>query len=150
MSPTGLVGDAPSRAGQRSLVIIIGTAGDRPDDTLRGIAQVAAERADRVVIKETLDYLRGRTRESIVGELRAGITAGGGDGRHAALYEDEPSAVSAELGNDGLLAASGLPGVLVLMCHQDRRAVVAALAERGFSPANPGGQPSATAARRAP
>jgi len=131
---TGLVGDRLARAGSRSLVAIIGTAGDRPDDTLRGIAQIAAERADRVVIKETLDYLRGRTRESVVGELRAGITAAGGDGRHTVVYEDEPSAVRGELGEDGLLAATGLPGLLVLMCHEDRVGVVAALTERGFEP----------------
>jgi cyanophycin synthetase len=130
----GLVGDSRARAGQRSLCIIIGTAGDRPDDTLRGIAKVAADRADRVVIKETLGYLRGRTRESVVGELRAGITIGGGDGRHAALYEDEPSAVRGELGEDGLLTGTGLPGLLVVMCHEDRAGVVAALSDRGFVP----------------
>ena len=45
--------------------MIIGSAGDRPDDTLRGIGRIAAERADRVVIKEMLRYLRGRTRESV-------------------------------------------------------------------------------------
>ena len=129
----GLVGTRTERAGERALVIIIGTAGDRPDDTLQGIARVAAERADRVVIKETLDYLRGRTRESIVGELRAGITAGGGDGRHAVVYQDEPSAVRGEIGEDGSLMATGSPGVLVLMCHEDRAGVVGALMERGFS-----------------
>ena len=59
------------------MTIIIGTAGDRPDDTLRGIGRIAATRAQRVAIKETLRYLRGRTRESIVGELLAGARAGG-------------------------------------------------------------------------
>ena len=77
-----------------------------------------------MVIKETLGYLRGRTRESVVGELRAGITAGGGDGRHATVYQDEPTRVRGELGADGLLAATGLPGVLVVMCHADRAGVV--------------------------
>ncbi len=131
----GLGGDRATRAGHRSMTIIVGTAGDRPDDTLQGVARIAAEYADRVVIKETLDYLRGRTRESVVGELRAGITAGGGDGRHAVVYEDEPTAVRAELDERGLLAASGVPGVLVVMCHADRAGVLAVLAERGFQPA---------------
>ena len=83
----GLVGDRVARSGVRSLGIIIGTAGDRPDDTLRGVGRIAAERADRVVIKETLDYLRGRTRESVVGELRAGIDSGGGSGRATVTYD---------------------------------------------------------------
>ena len=49
-----------ARPGRRTPVTaIIGTAGDRPDDTLRGIGRLAAERADRVAIKETLGYLRG-------------------------------------------------------------------------------------------
>ncbi len=130
----GLIGDRAARAGRRCLTIAVGTAGDRPDDTLRGIARISAELADRVVIKETLDYLRGRTRESIVGELRAGITAGGGAGRHAVLYPDEPSAIRGELDESGLLAPDELPGVLVVMCHQDRSGVVAALRERGFDP----------------
>ncbi len=131
----GLIGDRAARAGQRALTIVVGTAGDRPDDTLRGIARISAELADRVVIKETLDYLRGRTRESIVGELRAGITAGGGVGRHAVLYHDEPSAVRGELDDAGLLAPDSLPGALVVMCHEDRAGVVTALRERGFEPA---------------
>ena len=55
------------------MTAIIGTAGDRPDDTLRGIGRIAGQRAQRVAIKETLKYLRGRSRESIVGEIMAGI-----------------------------------------------------------------------------
>ncbi len=66
-------------------------------------------------------YLRGRTRESIVGELRAGITAGGGDGRHA---DGLPGRAVGGPGRAGATTvcsrATGLPGVLVVMCHEDR------------------------------
>jgi cyanophycin synthetase len=48
----GLAAGAPVTA-------IIGTAGDRPDETLRGIGAIAARRAGQVVIKETREYLRG-------------------------------------------------------------------------------------------
>ena len=72
----GIAGGAAGRAAP--ITAIIGTAGDRPDDTLRGIGRIAAQRAQRVVIKETCKYLRGRTRESVVGELLAGAKAGGG------------------------------------------------------------------------
>ena len=71
----GIAAGAAGRA--TPITVIIGTAGDRPDDTLRGIGRIAAERAQRVAIKETLDYLRGRTRESIVGELLAGVRSAG-------------------------------------------------------------------------
>ncbi len=66
----GLAGGAAGRAAP--ITAIIGTAGDRPDDTLRGIGRIAAQRAQRIAIKETRDYLRGRTAEVVVGELLAG------------------------------------------------------------------------------
>ena len=44
------------------VTLIIGTAGDRPDDTIRGIGRIAGARARRVAIKETPGYLRGRDR----------------------------------------------------------------------------------------
>ncbi len=72
----GIAGGAAGRTAP--ITAIIGTAGDRPDDTLRGIGRIAAERAQRVAIKQTLRYLRGRTAESVVGELMVGIVAGGG------------------------------------------------------------------------
>jgi len=128
----GLVGTRAARAGTRTLDVIVGMAGDRPDDTLRGVARLVAERADRVVIKETQRYLRGRTRESVIGELKAGIDAGGGSGRTTQVYEDERTAVSGEIDDTGRLSATGLPGLLVVMCHEDRGAVTAVLAERGF------------------
>jgi cyanophycin synthetase len=67
----GIAGGAAGRAAP--ITMIIGTAGDRPDDTLRGIGRIAARRAQRIAIKETLHYLRGRSRDSVVGELMAGV-----------------------------------------------------------------------------
>ncbi|MEA2632499.1 MAG: cyanophycin synthetase, partial [Chloroflexota bacterium] len=59
-------GIAAGAAGRTTpITVIIGTAGDRPDDTLRGIGRIASERAQRVAIKETRKYLRGRTAESV-------------------------------------------------------------------------------------
>jgi len=130
----GLAGDRAARAGSRTLAMLIGSAGDRPDDTLRGIGRIAAQHVDRVAIKEMLRYLRGRTRESVVGELRAGIADGGGDPTAAPVHPDEPSAIRALVADDGTLADTGLPGVLLVLCHEDRAGVVAALAELGFEP----------------
>ncbi len=75
----GLADGAPVTA-------IIGTAGDRPDDTLRGIGRIAAERADRLAIKETPAYLRGRDRVGLVALIRDGIREGGRDPESVPVY----------------------------------------------------------------
>ena len=53
----GLIGKRGKR--RATMTVIIGTAGDRPDDSLRAIGRLAAERGDRVAIKESLTFLRG-------------------------------------------------------------------------------------------
>ena len=127
-----IAGGAAGRA--RPVTAIIGTAGDRPDDTLRGIGRIAARRADRVVIKETLKYLRGRSRESALGELRAGAREGGARGEIPA-YQNEPAALRAVLGNGGGgTARANEPGVVALMCHEDREEVAALLGDLGARP----------------
>ena len=98
-------GDRRRRRGRAApITVIIGTAGDRPDDTLRGIGRIAAERAQRVAIKETQAYLRGRTRESVVGELLAGVEAGGWSADEVPVYASETAALRAELNGAGAQA----------------------------------------------
>jgi cyanophycin synthetase len=137
----GIAAGAAARAAP--ITAIIGTAGDRPDDTLRGIGRIAASRAQRVVIKQTLKYLRGRSAESVVGELRAGIEAAGrpAAGRPAAevpVYRTETEALEAELG--GAAGAAGTTGrpdgsrVIVLMCHEEREEVFELLTRLGARP----------------
>jgi cyanophycin synthetase len=136
----GIAAGAAGRA--VPITVIIGTAGDRPDDTLRGIGQIAARRAQRVAIKETRDYLRGRSRESIVGELLAGIRSAGTPAGQAPVpvYESETAALRAEL-NGAAAAEAARTGarpdaarVVVLMCHEERQAVFDLLAEMGARP----------------
>jgi cyanophycin synthetase len=131
----GIAGGAAGRAAP--ITAIIGTAGDRPDDTLRGIGRIAAQRAQRVAIKETRKYLRGRTDSSIVGELLAGVTAGGGSAVDVPVYETETAALRAELngaGGDGHGRGADAPRIIVLMCHEERDAVFELLAEIGARP----------------
>ena len=132
----GIAGGAAGRAAP--ITAIIGTAGDRPDDTLRGIGRIAAERADRVVIKQTLKYLRGRTAESVVGELLAGVVAGGRSADDVPVYESETDALQAEING---AAGGGVHGrrpdaarVIVLMCHEDRVGVFELLDGLGARP----------------
>ena len=132
----GIAGGAAGRAAP--ITAIIGTAGDRPDDTLRGIGRIAAERAQRVAIKETRTYLRGRTAESVVGELLVGIVAGGGVAADVPIYGSETEALQAELnGSAGAGAHGGNPDaarVIVLMCHEDRVGVFELLERLGARP----------------
>jgi len=110
------------------LTAVVGTAGDRPDDTLRGMGRIAARRVDRLVIKESLQYLRGRTREGVVGEIRAGARAAGWNGE-IPVYESEAAALAGELD-----LGREAPGVVVLLCHEDRVGVFELLEDRGFQP----------------
>jgi cyanophycin synthetase len=132
----GIAAGAAARAAP--ITAIIGTAGDRPDDTLRGIGRIAATRAQRVVIKETLKYLRGRSAESVVGELRAGIAAAGVAPADVPVYRSETEALRAELnGSGGATASGGRPDgsrVIVLMCHEEREAVFELLTQLGARP----------------
>ena len=128
-----IAGGAAGRAAP--VTAIIGTAGDRPDDTLRGIGRIAATMAQRVVIKETLGYLRGRDREGVVASLRAGIAEGGVDPATVPVYETEAGALEAELsGASGAASTNGradAPRVVVLFCHAEREDVFALLARLG-------------------
>ena len=134
----GIAGGAAGRAAP--ITAIVGTAGDRPDDTLRGIGRIAAERAQRVAIKETRKYLRGRTDSAVVGEImagiRAGIRGGGAASPDVAVYESETAALRAELRNGSADHGRGVNGarVIVLMCHEEREAVFELLDELGARP----------------
>ncbi|MFL5771263.1 MAG: Mur ligase family protein [Chloroflexota bacterium] len=123
----GIAGGGAGRAAP--VTMIVGTAGDRPDDTLRGIARIAATRAQRVAIKETLKYLRGRSRESVVGEMLAGVKAAGGSPADVPVYESETAALRAELAN-----GDGRPKVVVLLCHEEREGVFELLEKLGAAP----------------
>jgi cyanophycin synthetase len=123
----GIAGGAAGRAA--SVTAIVGTAGDRPDDTLRGIARIAASRAQRVAIKETLKYLRGRSREGVVGEMLAGVKAAGRSPSEVTVYETETAALRGELAY-----GDGRPRVIVLMCHEERDEVFELLGKLGAKP----------------
>jgi cyanophycin synthetase len=131
------LGGPSSRA---SVAAVVGTAGDRPDDTLRGMGRIAARRVDRLALKETIRYLRGRSRESLVAELRAGAEEGGWR-VPLPVYETEPDALAAELDRRPAGAE-----VLVLLSHAERDAVYEILAERGFAAVSSAGELAAITA----
>jgi cyanophycin synthetase len=125
-------GHGEGKGGRAIVTFIVGLAGDRPDDTLRGVGRQVASRTDRFVQKEMLHYLRGRTRESVLGEIRQGAAEGGWT-NEIPLYIDEPTAVAAELDRT---EGATKPEVIVLLCHEDREGVYEVLAKRGLAPVN--------------
>ena len=131
-------GIAAGGAGRTApITAIIGTAGDRPDDTLRGIGKIAAKRAQRVAIKETLKYLRGRAAGAVVGELLAGVKAGGMGAGDVPVYPSETAALKAELNgaaSSGHGRGADAPRVIVLMCHEEREEVFDLLKSLGARP----------------
>ncbi|TAK00985.1 MAG: hypothetical protein EPO36_06815 [Chloroflexota bacterium] len=97
---------------------------------------IAASRAQRIAIKETLGYLRGRSREAVVGELTAGARSAGWR-TEIPVYESEAAALRAELNGAGAAATGARPDqarVVVLLCHEDRPGVFALLGQLGFRP----------------
>jgi cyanophycin synthetase len=121
-----------------TLSLIVGSAGDRPDDALQDLGALAARHADQLALKEDLPFLRGRSRASVLGELREGFRAGGVNAATVPVYDDEVSALHGELETPGRLGVdeSGMPRVVVLMCHAHREEVASYLDVEGFTPAN--------------
>ncbi|HEY7025494.1 MAG TPA: cyanophycin synthetase, partial [Candidatus Limnocylindrales bacterium] len=110
-----------------TMTVVIGTAGDRPDDSLRAIGKLAGQHGDRVAIKESLTFLRGRTRAGMIGELMAGVRSSGRSAGEVTVYVDELGALKGELA-----AVEGRPHVIVEMCHEQRTAVRGFLLSAGF------------------
>ncbi len=126
----GIAGGAAGRTAP--VTAIVGTAGDRPDDTLRAIGRAAGRRADRVVVKETLGYLRGRAREEVVARVLDGIAEAGVDPASVPVVESEVGALRAELGRADEAGGRPEPSrVIVLLCHEQRPEVLELLRELG-------------------
>jgi cyanophycin synthetase len=84
------------RAGGGRLTAIIGTAGDRTDEALRELGRLAAEQTDRVIVKETRRYLRGRSSVDEMTALYLEGVAAGGNTPHV-VAADEPEALEIAL-----------------------------------------------------
>ncbi|HYJ12307.1 MAG TPA: Mur ligase family protein [Thermomicrobiales bacterium] len=105
------------------LYVVVGSAGDRPDDALEELGRVGASQADVVIVKDTYKYLRGRERGDIPRQILLGTTAAG--------VPDPPQAegefAAFEWGMDKLE-----PGdTLAIMCIEDFDRIVERLTESG-------------------
>ncbi len=124
------------RRRRATLSVVIGSAGDRPDDYISALAAAAGARADEVAIREGIPYLRGRSRASVIGELREGLRSAGVAAASVPVYEDEVAAIRGELTTPGRLAATDdeTPRVLVAMCHRLRDEIKQLLLSMGARP----------------
>ncbi len=113
----------------RRLLLGLGVVGDRQDDLVELLGEIAARDADVVAIGHKERYLRGRTLEELDGLLRAGAERVG-----VTDIETFPT----ELASLQALVAQADPGDVVgLMCHAERQSVYDWLAHSGATPDNP-------------
>ncbi|HET9292094.1 MAG TPA: Mur ligase family protein, partial [Actinomycetes bacterium] len=107
----------------------VGTAGDRSDELIRSLGELAARGADRIVVGEKHKYLRGRDPGELVGLLREGAATVG--------VTDVPTHPG-ELASLQALAASSGPGdVIALMAPAERAEILAWLGEQGATLLDP-------------
>jgi cyanophycin synthetase len=107
--------------------LALGTAGDRSDEILSGMGQLAGRRADDLVISEKRHYLRGRDLPEMNALFRRAAADGGYEGRVIA-YRTELGALRA------LLARSRRGDVAAVMSHVERADIFAWLAREGYRP----------------
>lgn len=111
--------------GNGRLVAIVGTAGDREDSVFRALGRVAADRADRVVRKDSTRYLRGREPGDMPKLMREGV---GESGRPGVDDDDAPSERDACL---RAFEAIREGDVVAVMCIEDYDFLLAYLDEHG-------------------
>ncbi len=107
------------------LRLALGTAGDRTDELLAALGELAARDADDVVIVHKQRYLRGRDPAELTAIYRAGAALVG--------VPDLPAYDSELAGLQALLARADPGDVLAVMTHQDRELVDGWLRDRGAS-----------------
>jgi cyanophycin synthetase len=109
------------------VLLALGTAGDRGDDIIRSLGEIAGAVVNEVVIAEKPHYLRGRDLDEMNELLRSGLREGGFGGSVDAC----PSEVAAL---EELVARAAPGDVVAVMCHAERDEVFAWLASHGFGP----------------
>jgi len=90
----------------------LGTGGDRTDEILRGLGELAGRRADRVCVVHKESYLRGREMADLEAQLRIGLARVG-----VAEVDSCPSELE---GLQALVATAQSGDVLAVMVHADR------------------------------
>ena len=101
----------------------LGAGGDRTDEILENLGEIAGHRADHVIAAHKEHYLRGRTMEDLEAHLRVGLQRAG--------VADVASFQTELAGLMELVAGAHQGDVIAIMCHSEREAIYAWLAEVG-------------------
>ena len=112
------------RPGAR-LLLGLGAVGDRQDDVIERLGELAARDTDVTVVAHKARYLRGRSNAELDALFRAGAARVG-----VADLTSCPSELDALR---ELVAQAHAGDVVALMCHEDRQVVYDWLAEQGFT-----------------
>ncbi len=113
----------------RRLLLGLSAVGDRTDELIAKLGEIAARDSDVLAIAHKLNYLRGRTVEELEGLMREGAERVG--------VTDVP-AYDTEVECLATLVERAAPGDVVgLMCHAQREEVYEWLAGRGATPDSP-------------
>ncbi|MDN5789318.1 MAG: tetratricopeptide repeat protein [Micrococcales bacterium] len=95
-----------------SVRLVLGCAGDRPDEAIVSLGEIAGRGADETIIKVLERYLRGRTADEIDGHFREGLAKVG--------VFDVPRC-DGEVESLARLARRAVPGdTIAVMCHAER------------------------------
>lgn len=106
-----------------SVRLSLGCAGDRPDEAITAMGEIAGREADQVVVKVVHAYLRGREPDGLAGLFREGLARVG--------VLDVPC-FDTELSSFEVIVGNAQPGdVIALMCHSEREAVDRWIREQG-------------------
>jgi cyanophycin synthetase len=107
----------------------LGGTGDRPDDAIQGLGEIAGKGADHVVLAHKPKYRRGRSIEDIDEHLRIGL---------ARVGIGEVDSYDTELEGLAAMVPTLADGdVLAFMCHDSQPAVQGWLAEHGATVDDP-------------
>jgi cyanophycin synthetase len=90
----------------------LGSGGDRTDEILQGLGELAGRRADRVSVVHKASYLRGRTMADLEVQLRIGLARVG-----AAEIDSHPTELQ---GLQALVSTANEGDVLAVMVHAER------------------------------
>jgi cyanophycin synthetase len=117
------------RAPGSRILLGLAAVGDRTDELIEALAEIAARDADVVVIAHKSGYMRGRTPEDLEAHFLAGAARVGV--HHLASYPSEVDAMAA-------LVAQAKPGDVVgMMVHDDRQGCYDWLFEQGATVDDP-------------
>ncbi|RYZ67257.1 MAG: hypothetical protein EOP08_03145 [Proteobacteria bacterium] len=123
------------------VLIGLGAVGDRTDDLIGMLGEIAARDSDAIVIGHKERYLRGRSTEDLDEIFRAGAARVG--------VQDVPSYPTELAALQALIERSAPGDVIGLMCHAERAEVVQWLQDTGATADSPDVLRTKVAAARA-